>query len=234
MMSDPSSSKLWKGKEMAEKLRNRLQESYEAYQSTIASIERITKKIASKLDLDRAAELSRNDLEAILAANPKKGNDRFEIGKRIRFGMNRKGIKALLEELDDCNKELERFTAKSEKIETYHKTVKPAFAARLKRVQSYAKSLHGSLLWCCSCKASHKTTLQLEPRGNLFVTGANKSTSKTSFTVTFQTTIGDKDAPWIMQAAQIQVMEDDDDDTSSVAVSSQKPRYVKLSHYDLL
>ncbi|KAF2028401.1 hypothetical protein EK21DRAFT_69917 [Setomelanomma holmii] len=147
MMSNPGSAQLWKGRVMAEKLEERLQESYQAYQGTIADIERITKKIASKLDLDRATELSRNDLEAILAANPKKGNDKFELGKRIRFGMNKKGIKALLEELDDCNKELERFTEKSEKIETYRKSVKPAFASRLQRLQGYAKSLHGSLLW---------------------------------------------------------------------------------------
>lgn len=42
---------------MALKLQNRLQESYHAYQDTIADIERITKQIASKLDLDRAIEV---------------------------------------------------------------------------------------------------------------------------------------------------------------------------------
>lgn len=57
MMTDPGSSQLWKDKEMAMKLQDRLQESYQAYQSTIADIERITKKIASKLDLDRANEV---------------------------------------------------------------------------------------------------------------------------------------------------------------------------------
>lgn len=58
MMADPGSSKLWKGKQMVTKLKDRLQESYEAYHATIVDIERITKKIASKLDLDRAAEVS--------------------------------------------------------------------------------------------------------------------------------------------------------------------------------
>ena len=48
---------LWKDKDMSEKLQGRLQESYLAYQSTIKDIERIVKKIASKLDLDRAAEV---------------------------------------------------------------------------------------------------------------------------------------------------------------------------------
>jgi hypothetical protein len=57
MMSHPGSSKLWKDKDMAEKLQERLRESYQAYQGTITDIERITKKIASKLDLDRATEV---------------------------------------------------------------------------------------------------------------------------------------------------------------------------------
>lgn len=57
MMTDPGSSRLWKDKHMAVKLQERLQESYHAYQGTIADIERITKQIASKLDLDRANEV---------------------------------------------------------------------------------------------------------------------------------------------------------------------------------
>ena len=57
MMTDPGSSQLWKDKEMALRLQDRLQESYHAYQGTIADIERITKQIAGKLDLDRANEV---------------------------------------------------------------------------------------------------------------------------------------------------------------------------------
>jgi hypothetical protein len=57
MMSNPGSTELWKGKHMVEKLQERLHESYQAYQGTIVDIERITKKIASKLDIDRASEV---------------------------------------------------------------------------------------------------------------------------------------------------------------------------------
>ena len=56
LLQEPG-GQLWKGKTVAEKLDVRLGESYNAYQSTIADIERITKKIASKLDLDRAADV---------------------------------------------------------------------------------------------------------------------------------------------------------------------------------
>lgn len=136
--------------------------------------------------------------------------------------MNKKAIKALLEELDDCNKELERFTDKSEKIETYRKTVKPAFATRLQRIQGYAKSLHGSLLWCCACKSSHKTSLQLEPRGNLFASGSKKMTSKTCFTVSFTTAVEEGKGPWTWKAAEIHV--EDEDDCNLAPILSPNPR----------
>jgi len=61
MMMHPGESRLWKDKDMASRLQDRLQESYHAYQGTIADIERITKQIASKLDLDRASEVRRNE-----------------------------------------------------------------------------------------------------------------------------------------------------------------------------
>ena len=163
------------------------------------------------------SQLTRNDLEAIIAANPKKANDKFEFRKRIRFGMSKKSIKALLEELDDCNKELERFTDKSEKVETARKSTKPSFAARLQRIQSYAKTLHDSLSssWSCSCKAHHKTSLQLEPRDDLYLTGLKKANAptKTSFTVSFASSPTDD---WSWQAAEIHVEEDHADVTAVV------------------
>lgn len=58
MMSDSrTSQELWKSKEMAMKLQDKLQESYHAYQTTIGDIERIATRIASKLDLERAKEV---------------------------------------------------------------------------------------------------------------------------------------------------------------------------------
>ena len=58
LMTDPGSQHLWKSEEIATKLQDRLQESFIAYQHTMSEIERITKAIALKLDLDRAKEVS--------------------------------------------------------------------------------------------------------------------------------------------------------------------------------
>ncbi|KAF2866629.1 hypothetical protein BDV95DRAFT_631755 [Massariosphaeria phaeospora] len=229
MLSEPS-GQLWKDKDMLLKLEDKLQESYQAYRSTIADIERITKRIADKLDLERAVELTRNDLEAIIVANPPKANDKFEFRKRVRFGMNKKTIKALLEELDDCNKQLERFTDKSEKIETFRKVTKPSFATRLQRIQSYARNLHESLLlsWSCSCRSYHKTSLQLEPRGNIYATKTKKAgqSAQTCFRVSF-TSSGDSTHPWHLQIAEIHIKEEDDQKCSTPLKPEKKPRMAK-------
>ncbi|KAF2181758.1 hypothetical protein K469DRAFT_691837 [Zopfia rhizophila CBS 207.26] len=206
MLLDPG-GQLWKDEEISKKLKDKLQESYQAYQSTIADVERIMKKIASKLDLDRAADVTQNDLEAMLVANPQKANNKFEFKKRVRFGMSKRTIKGLLEELDDCNKELERFTNRSEKLETYRKATKPSFATRLQRIQAHAKNLHQVLLssWTCECKSSHCSSLQLEQRGSLYASGLKKvkpPPGGTSFTVLLQ---GDC---WTWQEAEIRIEED--------------------------
>ncbi|KAI8940840.1 hypothetical protein NX059_002101 [Plenodomus lindquistii] len=240
MLADPGSSQqLWKSKDMAMRLQDRLQESYQAYHSTITDIERITKLIASKLDLDRANELTRNDLEAIVAANPKKG-DKFELRKRIRFGMSKKTIKGLLNELDECNKELERFSEKTEKIQSYRKSVKPSNTARVRRLQGYAKSLHESLTlcWSCTCKSSHKSSLRLDQREDVFATAGRKtaSSSKTSFNISFSTIdVDNKQSPWLWQAAEVCVEEDYDEDKPNTApMLSPRPKMTKSVSFGTL
>lgn len=57
MLADPSGD-YWKDEKMAARLEEKLQESFHAYQGIIADIERIMKKIANKLDIERAADVS--------------------------------------------------------------------------------------------------------------------------------------------------------------------------------
>lgn len=138
--------------------------------------------------------------------------------------MSKKTVKALLEELNECNRELERFTEKSEKIETFRKASKPSFATRLLRIQGYAKSLHTSLCWSCACRDAHRTSLQLEPRGVLYASGKSMSSAKkTCFKVSFSSFAADTDVSWKWQAAEINV-EDEEDDMSLIPMSSPKPR----------
>lgn len=127
--------------------------------------------------------------------------------------MGKKTIKGLLDELAECNKELERFTDKTEKFETVRKLTKPSFATKLQRIQDLAKNLHTSITssWSCSCRSHHKTNLQLDQRENLYVSGFKKQKipSKICFTVSFAT-YGDDAFPWTWQEAEIHVEEEED------------------------
>ncbi|KAI4667779.1 uncharacterized protein J4E88_010029 [Alternaria novae-zelandiae] len=139
-------------------------------------------------------------------------------------------IKILLDDLDECNRQLERFTEKSKMIETCHKPMKPVYATRVHKLQRYAKALHESLAvcWSCSCKSSHMARLQLEARDNVFAPThqkmfpSSKNSSKTSFNVTFSTVSSDENGvPWSFQAAEICV--DDEEDAYLSPMGSPKP-----------
>lgn len=139
--------------------------------------------------------------------------------------MSKKTIKALLAELGECNKELERFIDKSEKLDISRKASRPSFATRLQRIQDLALNLHSSILssWSCSCRSYHKTSLQLDQRGNLYASGMKKSKplSKTCFTVSF-TSFGDAIHPWTWQEAEIHIEDEDPCDSPMLPVTKPK------------
>ena len=147
--------------------------------------------------------------------------------------MSQKTIKARLDELHECNKELQRFTDRSEKLDTYRKTSKPLLANRLKRIQNLAQNLHTTILasWSCSCKTHHKTNLQLEQRGNLFASGIQKSShsDRTCFVVSFSSA-GDAVAhSWTWQEARIDINEEESDvEKTAPPPSVKKAKSVKL------
>lgn len=223
MIAEPHGD-LWKDPEMARKLKLKLDESYGAYHQTIKDVEGIMTKIAEKLDLDRTINVTRNDLEAMLVANKPKAAQKFEFRKRVKFSMNKKKVKKLLEELDDCNKELERFTEKSEKLEPYRKNSKPSIAQKLQKVQAYARVLHQTLVgaFSCSCRTSHSTNLHLECRELTHKPGWRRATCEpgTIFTISFV----DKSSSWMVKEAQICFPEDEDELSSNMSSLSLQPQ----------
>jgi hypothetical protein len=142
--------------------------------------------------------------------------------------MNKKTIKVLLDELAQCNRELERFTERSEKFETtLRKSTKPSLATKLQHIQELARNLHSSILssWSCSCRSHHKTNLLLDQRETLYITSSKKSqpASKISFSVSFAT-LGDSVSPWTWQEAEIQIEDDDVSSNSNPAPAELTPK----------
>ena len=105
----------------------------------------------------------------IVLANPpskKNGKLEFQFSKRVKFTMKRQKIKRLLVELDICNKRLDTYANKAEKLEEpYKEEKKSKFALPLRLIEENATRLYDVLArtWC-PAHSSHHAGLLLEPR----------------------------------------------------------------------
>ena len=100
----------------------------------------------------------------MVLANPRQASGKFEFKKRVKFGLSKKRIKKLLEELDLNIRELERFADHGEKLE---QRSKGAWKTSLnwERLRQGAEQLHGAVTtWNCPCQTDHATNLGLEQR----------------------------------------------------------------------
>ncbi|KFY22861.1 hypothetical protein V493_06278 [Pseudogymnoascus sp. VKM F-4281 (FW-2241)] len=164
MISDPGGV-VWQDGGMQKRLEERLDESYQAYLDTIKHMEGIMKAIAKDLKIDQSDRTTRADLQSLLIKAPRKDN-RFEFGRRVKFGMKLKKFKRLLDELDIENRKLERFTDKTERLEP-NRCAKPTsiFNPPLNDIRLYAKNLYEVLCVGAGCSQSrHQAKLQLEKR----------------------------------------------------------------------
>ncbi|KAI9764814.1 MAG: hypothetical protein M1839_005706 [Geoglossum umbratile] len=215
MIAAPNSG-IWKTVEIQERLERRLQESYNAYQDTVNHMEEIMKRIAKDFRIDHSERANRSNLEALLKTNTRE-DGAFEFKRRIKFAMSGKRMKSLLDDLDECNKELERFTDKSERLVPYRKETKFPAATSLNQVRTYAKSLYSVLCIGTNCHVCHQVKLRLERRiksrkGKRYPapkTGDDVATQP-CFTVSFliynDRLAPDSNSSWIWQDAQIQVI----------------------------
>lgn len=107
----------------------------------------------------------------IVLANPpskKHGKLEFQFSKRVKFTMKRQKVKRLLVELDICNRRLDTYANKAEKLEEpykYKAEKKSKFALPLHLIEENATRLYDVLAqtWC-PAHSSHHAGLLLEQR----------------------------------------------------------------------
>ena len=126
--------------------------------------------------------------------------------------MSGKKMKSLLDDLDECNKELERFTDKSERLVPYRKETKKTVTNPLSGVRSYAKELYSVLCLGTKCHGLHKAKLQLErrtapPKGSQSLVSRDNADNP-CFTISFLVNQNGPypNSPSIWQETQIQVV----------------------------
>lgn len=105
----------------------------------------------------------------IVLANPpskKHGKLEFQFSKRVKFTMKKKKVKRLIVELDICNRRLDTYANKAEKLEEPYKAEKKSkFALPLRLIEENATRLYDVLArtWC-PAHSSHHAGLLLEQR----------------------------------------------------------------------
>ncbi|KAE9374642.1 hypothetical protein N431DRAFT_464877 [Stipitochalara longipes BDJ] len=122
-----------------EKLRGRLRESYSAYERTVGRMEELMKLLGKRMTI---GEMKIVDLEELLANHPRR-DGKFEFMRRVKFSMSKKKMKNLLDELDDCNRQLEGFTNKTGQLESFESSTKSQLSLSFtNKIRSFAASLY--------------------------------------------------------------------------------------------
>ncbi|TVY19368.1 hypothetical protein LARI1_G003447 [Lachnellula arida] len=151
----------WKGVGIQQKVKARLRESYGAYERTVKRMEGLLQSLAKKMSIDYTRTA---DLESLLANNPQREGN-FKFTKRVKFSMSKKKMNSLLDELDDCNKQLEGFTNKTGQLDSFESSAKSTLSLPFNdQIRSYAKNLYSVVCLGLNCHASHTAKLQLEQR----------------------------------------------------------------------
>ncbi|OCL09405.1 hypothetical protein AOQ84DRAFT_438997 [Glonium stellatum] len=210
MMTDPR-SELWTSGKVVENIQAKLGFAYEAYFNVVKEMEDSMKMLSKHLDIARAGGVNRNELEALIIANPPitpgATKPKFEFRKRLDFTMKRREVAQLLKRLQECNKRLDDYLQKVERFSERPATKScgtSTFSTPLTQIQEYANKLHDVLTrsWSCSDHSSHCANLLLEHRIAKRGSGCQEDTMQ--FTVSL---FPNPSLPLKWQDAEIHVVE---------------------------
>ncbi|KAI4088827.1 MAG: hypothetical protein LQ344_005804 [Seirophora lacunosa] len=157
MIAEPMGP-LWKEPIYEERLRDRLDQSYKSYLKTIESLAKGVEELRNKLRIDGSGAVQWDSYSIVEREM-----------ERIKITLKKRVYKELLDEIDQANKDLRKFTQQSislEPIKRERRSKRPI--AELKLIRKHAASLYRVLMndkaWKCSCKTHHRVSLCLEAR----------------------------------------------------------------------
>ncbi|KAI8635262.1 hypothetical protein F5Y19DRAFT_5551 [Xylariaceae sp. FL1651] len=142
-----------------------------AFLDILRRYEDCIKKIARKLKhIRRLPNAAKDNLSALLAANPPTQGQNFEFKERVSFSIERGALSGLIEELREDRLSLKNII-KGMKTEREYTAKLPSresqiLAIILTEVSAYAKSLFKATCQACtcSCQHNHKVLLELQNR----------------------------------------------------------------------
>ncbi|KAF4961795.1 hypothetical protein FSARC_10091 [Fusarium sarcochroum] len=151
-------------------LQNYLGNLYGMFLDILKRYETCLKEVASKLrHIQRLPNASKDDLKALLAANPPNGTG-FNFKGRLSFTIERRALRELLQELNEERLSLKTIIKGARTRQEFSAREPSLEAKRLafvfSQVQEGARSLFAAMCHgcTCSCMASHTVLMQLKNR----------------------------------------------------------------------
>ncbi|KAL8829825.1 MAG: hypothetical protein Q9170_006005 [Blastenia crenularia] len=154
----------WKRIEYEERLRKRLDRSYNPYFKTVSKLAQALKSMCEGLGVDNAGAVKWDDYTTLEREM-----------KRLKMTFSRSAYKELLDDIRRANQDLREFTHQNIALEPVKKRRSRRPIADLRLVRKYAVSLYQVLMtdqtWNCTCKMYHLASLRLEARPRLLENG---------------------------------------------------------------
>lgn len=156
LIEEPGGS-LWRKPEYDERLRARLDHSYDSYLATIHELLDTLDVVQKKLGLDQYGKItwdSRLSLEREL--------------KRLKIVLSKSVYADLLAKIERANRDLREFTHQNRYLEAVRqkRRARGQSGADFKNIRKHAQSLHRVVIagksWKCGCR--HQVHIRLEPR----------------------------------------------------------------------
>ncbi|KAJ5908063.1 hypothetical protein N7495_000745 [Penicillium taxi] len=235
---DEQGSNLFQNPEVADALKEYLGEGFMLYTNAVARCQCILSDIVANISgLVSTNQWNRNDLSAILQAQPRK-NGQFEFTKRIKFSVRKEDLQRQIYELDESTKTLSRLRDHS--IARQNVTTQPRsraitrFTAALNIVQNYAQCLYSAVSYGCiaGCHPEHEARLFLQTRWPEMDQKYPKSLKMTavSFTLTFSPRPIPLDPSFARKKYEVKVLEEDlDNFGDGLKPNDASPPVVKLN-----
>ncbi|KAK2762795.1 hypothetical protein FQN54_000970 [Arachnomyces sp. PD_36] len=158
MLKNPEVASLWKHPEYEERLKTRLDRSYDVYVATMSRMFEALDEVKTRLDVGKIGEVPWQDYSAV----------RREL-KRVKLALSRKVYDELISKIDRANKDLREFTHQSRLLEDSRgkrknrsKYKKCNFKAARECTRSLYELIIGDKIWQCRCRTRHVANLGLE------------------------------------------------------------------------
>ncbi|KAL8787298.1 MAG: hypothetical protein Q9213_002289 [Squamulea squamosa] len=190
----------WKQTAYEERLRERLDRSYNSYHKTVSKLAQALQAMCKRLGVDNAGTVKWDDYSSLEREM-----------KRLKMTFSKSVYKEFLDEIRTANQDLREVTHQNialEPAKQKRRGKRPIATLRLIRRQ--AASLYQVLMndktWKCRCKAHHLASLRLEARPQTNEVAPKNTVQAHAFRILLSVAIENGETDWTAQWQDIEIL----------------------------